>query len=687
MPLIRSANKSSKVQYPDQMHRKFNPRQLIVFTSIKRPQPHDVTHITVSSVIPSHWTCTLGRDRQVHMTYACTHIISPIVLHIKCFTGCFVYLLQSLEFPTSLLPCCSLPELDSSTMIGLNRTSRPCGRPQMSSAATFRRQVINASRRPAVRVLAFANDSTLKSASQPYIRKFAAPLNKAALNLYKFHEDVFDQLLLTPELDRKLVTGDNSTKWAAASVEAAVAEAIRIAYSGDKQGSISLNGSSSSSSGNSSGAFSSLDAVRFGDGMGAVLQSQPSSGPIVAAAAVLQQQQPAAADATAPGGCKNDDEECEVDWDALFASPDAYQQAGTEHKSLSSKQLIADDVEAAGAAKVEAATNEPLDVTAAHSFLQRLLYKINRLNHFWYDDLRSYENERSIWLASLRDTIEAPWQAWEQQQMEAAAAAEAESADEGAPSSLVGLEAYRAMSPEQMKEELKKRYARDVDPPLSPAQQYVVDGMGPLGYCHLLAVGSVDGLVEASRQSRVCAGAANEVACAIFRVLMEEYGTGRYSRKHSTFYKAMMEELGLDTKEEAYLDLLPWQWLAGANQNFLITERRRHYLRYAGALTFFEINGPSVYKTYLAAGKRSGLSDTAAGYWALHIKEDERHGRQMLEEVALPLVDMYPKDAWEMLLGYDQDRFMGARAGSALVAYIQAADQMARQMTAAGASA
>ncbi len=32
---------------------------------------------------------------------------------------------------------------------------------------------------------------------------------------------------------------------------------------------------------------------------------------------------------------------------------------------------------------------------------------------------------------------------------------------------------------------------------------------------------SVDGLVEASRQSRVCGGAANEVMCAVFRVLME----------------------------------------------------------------------------------------------------------------------------------------------------------------------
>lgn len=41
--------------------------------------------------------------------------------------------------------------------------------------------------------------------------------------------------------------------------------------------------------------------------------------------------------------------------------------------------------------------------------------------------------------------------------------------------------------------------------------------MGPLGYCHLLAVGSLDGLVEASRQSRVCAGVANPVSVAIFR--------------------------------------------------------------------------------------------------------------------------------------------------------------------------
>jgi hypothetical protein len=37
----------------------------------------------------------------------------------------------------------------------------------------------------------------------------------------------------------------------------------------------------------------------------------------------------------------------------------------------------------------------------------------------------------------------------------------------------------------------------------------------------LLAIGSLDGLTEASRQSRVCAGVGNAVSCAVFRVLAE----------------------------------------------------------------------------------------------------------------------------------------------------------------------
>jgi hypothetical protein len=43
-----------------------------------------------------------------------------------------------------------------------------------------------------------------------------------------------------------------------------------------------------------------------------------------------------------------------------------------------------------------------------------------------------------------------------------------------------------------------------------------------------------------------------------------------------------------------------------------------------------------------------------------------------VEDVAVPLAAMYPEQAWQLLLGYRQDKAMGARAGAAIVAAIRA---------------
>jgi hypothetical protein len=172
-------------------------------------------------------------------------------------------------------------------------------------------------------------------------------------------------------------------------------------------------------------------------------------------------------------------------------------------------------------------------------------------------------------------------------------------------------------------------------------------------------------------------GAANEVQCTLVRVLIEEYGNGRLSRKHSTFFAQMLAELGLHTEPEAYFDLVPWEVLASINHNFLLTECKRHFLRYNGGLAYFEVAGPAIYRNYLAAAKRLELSDAAMGYWELHIKEDERHGRWMMDDVALPLVERYPNEAWEIVLGYDQEKLMGDRAGEAVVRSVREAEKSA----------
>ena len=323
-------------------------------------------------------------------------------------------------------------------------------------------------------------------------------------------------------------------------------------------------------------------------------------------------------------------------------------------KKLAAQPEIASKFETAIATAIKEAYEAESGNDAAHLFLQRVLYRINRLKLFWYDDLRHYTNERSEYLRKVRDSIEEPWQAWELSQID-----------------------VTALQQEDVKQALISRSARDLNPPLSEDSIYLREQMTETGYRQVLAIASFDGLVEGSRLSRILGGAGNEVQSTLTKVLLEEYGNGRLSRKHSTYFAQMLSEFGMNTQPEAYFDLVPWEVLACANHNFLVTERKIYFLRYNGGLTYFEVAGPAAYRNYLAAAQRLGLSQAAMGYWELHIREDERHGQWMLDDVALPLAQQYPNEAWEIVLGYDQEKLMGDRAGEAVVRSAREAEQTA----------
>jgi Iron-containing redox enzyme len=320
-------------------------------------------------------------------------------------------------------------------------------------------------------------------------------------------------------------------------------------------------------------------------------------------------------------------------------------------RKIIAEPKIANEFEQTLADAISAAYQAGSGDSQAHLFLQRTLYRVNRLYLFWYDDLQRYTNERSLYLQQVRDYIETAWQKWELGQIDVA--------------SLQQLD---------VKQALINRVNDDLNPEISAEARYIREEMSEVGYRHLLAIGSFDGLVEGSRLSRILGGTANEIQCTLVKVLLEEYGNGRYNRKHSTYFAQMLNEFGMNTEPEGYFDLVPWEVLACANHNFLTTERKRYYLKYCGALTYFEVAGPSAYRNYLTAAQRLGLSDAAMGYWELHIREDERHGQWMLDDVALPLVDRYPNDAWELVLGYDQEKLMSDRAACGVVKSIRIAE-------------
>ncbi|MBD1936801.1 iron-containing redox enzyme family protein [Microcoleus sp. FACHB-68] len=324
-------------------------------------------------------------------------------------------------------------------------------------------------------------------------------------------------------------------------------------------------------------------------------------------------------------------------------------------KKVAAKPSIVSNFEKALTTAIKAAYGESAGDNSAHRFLHRVLYRINRLKLFWYDDLRRYTNERSAYLQTVRDQIEAAWQQWELAQLDVAT--------------------LQQLNVAQVKQALLDRGDADLNPPLSEDSRYLREQMSETGYRRVLAIGSFDGLVEGSRMCAILGGAANEVQSTLTRVLIEEYGNGRLSRKHSTYFAQMLEEFGMNTEPESYFDLVPWEVLACANHNFLLTDCKRHFLRYNGGLTYFEVAGPAAYRNYLAAAQRLELSAAAMGYWELHIREDERHGRWMLDDVALPLAEKYPENAWELLLGYDQEKLMGDRAGAAVVRSAREAEQ------------
>lgn len=299
-------------------------------------------------------------------------------------------------------------------------------------------------------------------------------------------------------------------------------------------------------------------------------------------------------------------------------------------------------LDAAVDAAIEAAYAGDSGDPASHRFLQRALYRINRLMLFWYDDLRAYENERSPYLLGLRDRIEQAWQTWEL-----------------APCRIAELRR------ERVADGLRMRAARDVDAPPSAAGRYFRDVAPPSAYRRLVAIASLDGLVEASQLSRTLGGVTNGIHATMTRLFLEEYGGGKPARKHSEFFRAMLASLGLRTEPEAYLDVVPWEVLATINHSFLLSDRKRLFLRYVGGLLYTEVSVPAAFRSYRTAAERLGLPADAMTYWDLHIKEDARHGPWMLNDVALPLAERYPDDAWELLLGYDQQSLMSARAGAA----------------------
>jgi hypothetical protein len=337
----------------------------------------------------------------------------------------------------------------------------------------------------------------------------------------------------------------------------------------------------------------------------------------------------------------------------LIRMPDLDRYAAREPSALSSVHA---NLEALGrrAWGAPASSAAPLEVEAARLESQRALYQLNRLRLYWGDDPDRYLNERSTTLMTLQSALEEPWQRWLAQQV---------------PDTILETE-----NPIQT---LRQWAQRDATPSDNPIGRWFADEINLSGYRRLLEVASLNGLVEASQLSRALGGAPDPVQATLARIFIEEYGAGRLAKKHSTYFAQMLREQGMRTEPEAYFERVPWEVIAVINHAFYLAENKRLYLRFCGAFTYTEVSTPASFDGYAKAAKRLGLSDGEHDYWALHVREDTRHGAWMVDQVAAPLCERFPGRAHDVLFGYAQQRALEAMAGSAVAAACRRAAERA----------
>jgi hypothetical protein len=193
-------------------------------------------------------------------------------------------------------------------------------------------------------------------------------------------------------------------------------------------------------------------------------------------------------------------------------------------------------------------------------------------------------------------------------------------------------------------------------------------------YRNFLLQSSADLLAEASASALGLIGEFGPPQSALFRILIDEFGYGCHSQKHSVLYKATLRSFGLSDEYNFYSRLFDSNTLVLHNAIHFLFQNPRNFFQQVGFLLFAE-----------TAYQRSTLfhtrylnrfhPDADARYFAEHAHIDLHHTRMVIEEVVTPLVERFgPEIGGEIITGAELTRAVFARSGAGLLALVAAFD-------------
>ncbi len=138
---------------------------------------------------------------------------------------------------------------------------------------------------------------------------------------------------------------------------------------------------------------------------------------------------------------------------------------------------------------------------------------------------------------------------------------------------------------------------------------------------------------------------------ALVDIQWGEYGEGDPAGLHAQLFADTIDELSLDSRYGAYLDLIPGVTLSTCNLISLFGLHRAWRGALVGHLALFEMCSVQPMGRYLTCLQRLGFGARATRFYEEHIVADERHERVAIDDMVIPLVQAEPFLGGEVVHG------------------------------------
>jgi len=154
---------------------------------------------------------------------------------------------------------------------------------------------------------------------------------------------------------------------------------------------------------------------------------------------------------------------------------------------------------------------------------------------------------------------------------------------------------------------------------------------------------------------------------AFAEIQADEYGGGKPERVHAALFASMMEKLGLDTRNGAYLEVVPGTTLANVNLMSLFGLHRKWRAAAVGHLALFELGSPLPNRRYGNGLRRLGFGPDTTDFHDEHVEADAVHSMIATYDLAGRLAEDEPDLAGDIVFGARALSFVEGAASEQLL--------------------